>query len=62
MDGHSYNVGMDCKSMEAMDFDKNGPTILILDKMSAHMTASNVRSAIAACGTFLDLILGGYTS
>ena len=41
---------------------KNGaPTILILDEMSAHMTAE-VRSAIASCGTFLHFIPGGYTS
>jgi hypothetical protein len=40
---------------------KIGPTIMILDEMSAHMTAE-VRSAISSCGTTLHLIPGGYTS
>jgi hypothetical protein len=37
------------------------PTMLILDEFSAHMT-DEVRRAYAACGTFLELVPGGYTS
>jgi hypothetical protein len=35
--------------------------MLILDEFSAHMT-DEVRRAYAECGTFLELVPGGYTS
>jgi hypothetical protein len=38
-----------------------GPTILILDEFSAHMTGP-VLDAFALCGTHLDFIPAGYTS
>jgi hypothetical protein len=40
---------------------KTGPTMLILDEFTAHMT-HEVRKKIADCGTHLEFIPGGYTS
>lgn len=41
---------------------KNGkPTLLVMDEFSAHMTTA-VRNAIADCGSYYELIPGGYTS
>ena len=49
MDGHANNVRVGHKSVEALDdLEKGAPTMLILDKMSAHMT-TDVRNAIADC-------------
>jgi DDE superfamily endonuclease len=39
---------------------QEGPTILILDEFSGHMTRE-VRHAAAECGAFLEFIPGGYT-
>lgn len=40
---------------------KTGPTMLILDEFTAHMT-HEVRKRIADCGTHLEFVPGGYTS
>ena len=40
---------------------KVGMTYLILDEFSAHMTR-RVQDALADCNTFVDFIIGGYTS
>jgi transposase-like protein len=40
---------------------KTGPTMLILDEFTAHMT-HEVRRKIADCGTHLEFVPGGYTS
>ena len=39
---------------------KDGPTMLILDEFSGHMTGE-VRDAVVDCGGFLEFIPGGYT-
>jgi hypothetical protein len=39
---------------------RDGPTMLIVDEFSGHMTAE-VRAAVVDCGGFLEFIPGGYT-
>jgi DDE superfamily endonuclease len=39
---------------------KDGPTLLLLDEFTGHMT-SEVREAVSDCGAFLEFIPGGYT-